>query len=76
MRTSSTFSLTEEAFLLNSLHEIVKNWAAGSGKDSFRLDVSDGKANLSLGFQLGHPGEQHYDPGAQPHHLPHDQQDK
>ena len=73
--SSSTFSLTEEAFLLNSLHEIVKIWARGSGKASFSLDVSDGQANLSLGIQLGHPGDQHYDPGAQPCHLPpHDQQ--
>jgi hypothetical protein len=74
MRKSSNFSLTEEEFLLNSLHEIVKIWASGSGKASFSLDVSDGKANLSLGFQLGHPDDRH--PGAQPHHLsPHDQQD-
>ena len=65
MRTSSKFSLTEEAFLLNSLHEIVKIWASGSGKASFSLDVCDGKANLSLGFQLGHPCDQHYDPSAQ-----------
>ena len=73
--SSSTFSLTEEAFLLNSLHEIVKIWARGSGKASFSLDVSDGQANLSLGFQLGHPGDQHYDPGAHlHHHHPHDQQ--
>jgi hypothetical protein len=75
MRTSSTFSLSEEAFLLNSLHEIVKIWASGSGKASFSLDVRDGKANRSLGFQLGHPSDQHYDPGAQPHQRPpHDQQ--
>jgi hypothetical protein len=67
--SSSTFSLTEEAFLLNSLHEIVKIWARGKGKASFSLDVSDGLANLSLGIQLGHPSDQHYDPGAQLHHL-------
>ena len=42
---------------------------------SFSLDVSVGQANLSLRIQLGHPGDQHYDPGAQPHPLPpHDQQ--
>ena len=71
MKTSSSnFSLTEEEFLLNSLHEIVKIWARGKGKASFSLDVSDGLANLSLGIQLGHPSDQHYDPGAQPHHLP------
>ena len=76
MKTSSSnFSLTEEEFLLNSLHEIVKIWARGSGKASFSLDVSDGQANLSLRFQLGHPGDQHYDPGAHlHHHHPHDQQ--
>ena len=74
MRTYNTFSLTEEAFLLNSLHEIVKIWASGTGKASFSLDVSDGKANLNLGIQLGHPDDHH--PGAQPHPLfPHDQQD-
>jgi hypothetical protein len=75
MRTSNNFSLSEEAFLLNSLHEIVKIWASGSGKASFSLDVCDGKANLSMGFQLGHPSDQHHDPDAQPHHLPHEQQD-
>ena len=64
--SSSTFSLTEEAFLLQSLHEIVKIWARGVGKASFSLDVHDGKANLNLGIQLGHPSEQHYDPGDQP----------
>ena len=73
--SSSTFNPTEEAFLLNSLHEIVKIWARGSGKASFSLEVSDGQANLSLGIQLGHPGDQHYDPGAHLHHHHlHDQQ--
>ena len=57
MKTSScTFSLSEEAFLLNSIHEIIKIWARGSRKASFSLDVSDGQANLSL---VVHPKRRH-----------------
>ena len=70
-----TFNLTEEAFLLSSLHEVVKVWARGSGQASFNLDINDGAANLKLCFQLGHPCEPHYDPGVQhnqprPHFIP------
>ena len=58
----STFNYTEEAFLLSSLSEVVKVWARGSGQASFNLKISDGKAELQLGFQLGHPAEPHCDP--------------
>jgi hypothetical protein len=59
---TSTFSYTEEAFLLCSLHKVVKVWAGG-----FDLKIDNGVAHLNLGFQLGHPASLHCDP---PQHQP------
>ena len=53
---------TEEAFLLCSLHEVMKVWAKGSGQAKFDLSICDGKADLSLNFKLGDPEDQHCDP--------------
>ena len=59
----STFNYTEEAFLLSSSgREVVKVWARGSGQASFNLKISDGKAEVQLGFQLGHLAEPHCNP--------------
>ena len=55
----TTFSLSEEAFLLRSLKEVVLVWTRGSGQASFNLTVEDGRANLQLGFQLGSPSDSH-----------------
>ena len=60
------FSLSEEAFLLNSLQEVTKVWARASGKASFNLSVQDGQAHLQLGFQLGLPTEYHLPPSKTP----------
>ena len=68
-RTNNNFSLTEEAFLLSSLNEVVKVWARGTGQASFDLNISDGVAELKLGFKLGHPSEPHCHPPA-PAHQP------
>ena len=59
---STPFSLSEEAFLLNSLREVTKVWASQSGKASFNFSVQDGQAHLQLGFQLGLPGDHHLPP--------------
>ena len=59
---STQFSLSEEAFLLNSLREVTKVWASQSGKASFNFSVQDGQAHLQLGFQLGLPGDHHLPP--------------
>ena len=56
---SSPFSLSEEAFLLNSLCEVTNVWASQSGQASFNFSVQDGQAHLQLGFQLGLPGDLH-----------------
>ena len=64
---TTTFNLTEEAFLLESLHEVVKVWSRGSGQASFNLDVCDGVADLKLCFKLGLPGDLHVVPGVVPH---------
>ena len=61
------FSLSEEAFLLDSLREVTKVWGRASGKASFNLSIEDGQANLHLGFQLGLPGDLHL---PLPHHDP------
>ena len=66
MNNTTTFSLSEEAFLLSSLKEVTKVCARASGKASFNLSVQDGQAHLQLGFQLGLPGDDHLPP--QPHH--------
>ena len=63
---STTFSLTEEAFPLRSLREVVNVWARGSGQASFNLKSSNGTADLQLDFQLGLPYEPHLHP---PHHY-------
>ena len=59
MNSYTTFSLTEEAFLLRSLKEVVNVWARGTGQASFNLNISNGSADLQLGFQLGLPTEPH-----------------
>ena len=51
---NSNFCFTEEAFLLSSLHEVIKVWSRGSGQASFDLNISDGSAELKLGFKLDH----------------------
>ena len=48
-----------EAFLLNSLHEVVKVGSRGSGQAKFELTICDGVADLSLNFKLGHPSDKH-----------------
>ena len=80
MSATTTFSFTEEAFLLSSLHEVVKVWAQGNGQASFALTINEGVADLNLSFQLGHPASQHCDPPPPkpelcPHHNDHGQQD-
>ena len=79
MKTQN-FSFSEEAFLLNSLHEVVKVWASGNGKANFNLKIENGSAELQLAFRLGHPRDVHAVPTQnynlqQPQHdLHHDQQ--
>ena len=53
------FSISEEAFILRSLKEVVNVWARGSGQATFSLTVEDGMADLKLGFQLGLPTDVH-----------------
>ena len=60
--TANYFNHTEEAFLLSSLHEVVKVWARGSGQANFGLNVSNGSAELNLSFTLGHPSDLHHVP--------------
>ena len=55
-------SYSEEAFLLNSLHEVVKVWASGNGKADFQLKIDNGTAELQLAFRLGHPNDVHVVP--------------
>ena len=62
---TTNFSFSEEAFLLNSLHEVVKVWASGIGKADFSLKIENGTAELQLAFQLGRPCDDHVAP---PHH--------
>ena len=66
---------TEEAFLLSSLHEVVKVWANGIGQAKFDLNICDGVADLSLNFKLGHPKQQHCDPPNAPLQPDHDYHD-
>ena len=51
--------MTEEAFSLRSLREVVNIWTRGSGQASFNLEIQDGVADLKLGFQLGKPSDPH-----------------
>ena len=78
---STSFSITEEAFLPRSLKEVVNVWARGCGQATFNLEILDGGADLKLGFQLGRPSDPHLLPEQNdqlhqlcPHHvdLPHD----
>ena len=68
----TNFNLSEEAFLLSSLREVVHVWAKGSGQATFNLDIKDGVADLQLGFRLGHPADPHLNQQqCEPnHHLP------
>ena len=76
---NTMFSLSEEAFLLSSLKEVVQVWTRGSGQAFFDLTVKDGKAELQLGFQLGSPSDNHLSPDQvelHPHyHGPQQEQD-
>ena len=63
---TTPFSLSEEAFLFNSLREVTKVWARASGKATFNFSVQDGQAHLQLGFQLGLPRDPHIP--SQQHH--------
>ena len=62
--------MSEEAFLLSSLHEVVKVWTRGSGQASFNLNVNNGEADLQLNFHLGHPNDEHIRHVIQPSHHP------
>ena len=66
MKTSHSFTNSEESFLLCSLHEVLKVWKRGSSQASFNLDIKDGVATLQLNFHLGNPNDLHYDH----HHVP------
>ena len=61
----TSFSYTEEAFLLKCLHEVVLVWKRGTGQANFSFTVKDGKYDIQLGFQLGQPGDPHLQPPAQ-----------
>ena len=52
--STSNFSYSEEAFLLNSLNEMVKIWASGNGKADINLKIENGSSELQLVFKLGH----------------------
>ena len=69
-KPQTTFSYSEEAFILSSLREVSKVWARGTGHATFNLNIVDGFANLQLGFTLGRPSDPHLreEPG-DPHHL-------
>ena len=64
----TSFNLSEEAFILSSLNEVVRVWARGYGQASFNLNIKDGVADLQLGFQLGHPADPHLHQQSEPHH--------
>ena len=55
MLDTTNFLITEEAFILRSLKEVVNVWAMGSGQATFSLNIVNGTADLKLGFQLGLP---------------------
>ena len=70
--------MSEEAFLLTSLHEVVKVWTRGSGQASFNLKVKNGEADLQLNFHLGHPNDEHlrhevFEPVHPPPNHPHEE---
>ena len=49
----------EESFVLASLQEFVKVWSSGH-QANFNLNCENGRAWLSLGFQLGSPSSPHH----------------
>ena len=49
---TTNFSYSEEAFLLNSLHEVVKVWASGKGKADFQLKIKMEQLSYSLPLGL------------------------
>ena len=49
------FTMTEEAFLLNCVKEVMKVWATKSGKADMNISVINGMADLQLNFRLGSP---------------------
>ena len=71
---TSNFSYSEEALLLNSLHEVVKVWASGKGKADFQLKIKNGTAELQLAFRLGNPSVVHVVPPLPHHDLHHEPQ--
>ena len=64
----TSFNLSEEAFILSSLKEVVHVWARGYGQATFNLNITDGVADLQLGFRLGHPADPHLHQQSEPHH--------
>ena len=52
---TSNFSYSEEALLLNSLHEVVKVWTSENGNAEFKFKIENGTAELQLAFKLGDP---------------------
>ena len=59
MHRSTNFNISEEAFILSSLKEVVNVWARGHGQASFNLGIVDGFADLQLNFRLGSPADLH-----------------
>ena len=51
----TNFNLTEEAFILSSLKEVVHVWARGSGQATFNLNIVDGVLISSLVSDLDIP---------------------
>ena len=70
--------MTEEAFLLSSLKEVVNNRGRGAGQASFNLTVEDGVADLQLNFKLGLPTDAHlhHEHGQHPLHQHQEQVQK
>ena len=57
-RPTPPYRNTEEHFLLSSLNEFVKVWASGN-QAFMNVKCENGRATLSLGFQLGAPLSPH-----------------
>ena len=66
------FSDCEEAFLLTNVRNIINVWSRGFGQARLTFCVSDGQAELSLSYKLGHPEASHLPPQP-PHHPPYEQ---
>ena len=73
--SSTTFTISEEAFLLSSLSEVSKVWARGSGHTNFVLKIENGVTDLQLNFKLGHPTDAHIQQCEDVVHPPHQSQD-